>query len=366
MSARTLTLFAHTGLSNRLDVLVSGLALAEASGRELRMLWPRTPACGASFGELFANDWPVEEVEARDVADLPYGWSRHHPDPPDLLAATAEAIVLGSHRTLVRPDLYPGHAALVGPCLARFSQLRPIDAIEDASRAFRARHFRPAMIGVHLRRGDFAAVRPDLMGNTAAATSAVESALQRLPGAGVFLATDDGAPDLRSRRLRPEGVRERFARRFGERVVWTTPRSLERHAPEAVQDALVDLWLLRQTDYLVGSVGSAFSRLALYGRAVPHTLCAGSRPAHRRAVWLCRVSGIHALLRWLGRREFGRDLAFPSLVRFYRASPRRLWAALAHPRQGELEQPTGPTRVPRRVGSPASQHAAGPGPDREP
>ncbi len=340
MNGRTLTLFAHTGLSNRINVLISGLALAEASGREFRMLWPRTPACGATFGELFTNDWPVDEVDAQAITNLPYGWSRRNPAPPDLLAATADAIVLGSHRTLVCPDLYPDHAALVAPCLAYFRQLQPIAAIDTAIREFSDRHFRPRMIGVHLRRGDFVAIRPDLLGNTAAAMVEVESALQQFPEAGVFLATDDGAPDLRSGHLQPEGVREHFARRFGERVVWTTPRSQDRHTPEAVQDALVDLWLLRQTDYLIGSTGSAFSRLAVYGRDVPHTFCQGSRPAYRRAVWFYKISGIYGLLRWLGRREFQRDLAFPSLLRYYRASPRRLWTALLRQPSDIPDQPT--------------------------
>ncbi len=336
----SITVFTHTGLSNRLNLLISGLALAEASGRKFCMWWPRTPACGASFGELFANDWPVEEIDAQTLANLPYSWSRRNPVPPDLLVATADAIVLGSHHTLVRPDLYPDHAALVAPCLAYFRQLQPIAAIDTAIREFRARHFRSTMIGVHLRRGDFVAIRPDLLDNTSAALIAVEYAAQQFPEAGIFLATDDGAPDLRSGRVQLEGVREHFARSFGERVVWTTPRSQERHTSEAVQDALVDLWLLRQADYLVGSAGSAFSRLAVYGRDVPHTFCRGSRPAYRRALWFYKISGVYGLLRWLGRREFQRDLAFPNLLRYYRASPRRLWTALFRRRPDELDTPT--------------------------
>lgn len=336
----SMTVFTHTGLSNRINVLISGLALAEASGREFRMLWPRTPACGATFGELFANDWPVDEIDAQALADLPYGWSRHNPAPPDLLAAIADVLVLGSHHILVRPDLYPGHAALVAPCLTYFHQLQPVAAIDTTIRAFSDRYFRPTMIGLHLRRGDFVTIRPDILGNTAVALTAVENALQQFPEAGIFLATDDGAPDLLLRHAQMEGVCESIARCFGARVVWTTPRSLARHTPEAVQDGLVDLYLLRQTDYLIGSVGSAFSRLAVYGRNVPHTFCQGSRPAYRRAVWFYKVSGIYGLLCWLGRREFKRDLAFQKLLHYYRESPRRLWDALLRRPPVEPDKPT--------------------------
>ena len=52
-------------------------------------------------------------------------------------------------------------------------------------------------------------------------------------------------------------------------VVTPKPRSLDRHTPEAIEDALIDLWLLRSTDFFVGTVGSSFSEMAMFGRAVP-------------------------------------------------------------------------------------------------
>lgn len=332
MSERTLTLFCATGLSNRLYVLTSGMAIAAACSRAFRMLWPRTPACGAAFQELFANDWPVETADMRVVAKSPYAWSLHQPDPPNLLAAADDHLVLGSHRTLVRPDLFPDHAALTHACLAEFRRLQPIPAIAEMVAQFRTQHFRPAMIGVHLRRGDFIKVRPDLMENTLQAIGAVETALAHMPEAGIFLATDDDPGP-------GKGVRAAFTRRFGKRVVWTTPRSLDRSSVAAVQDGLVDLCLLRQTDHFVGSVGSAFSRLAVYGLDVPHTFCRGSSSGYRRALWLYRVSGIYWLVRRLGRHEFQRNLAFPTLLRYYRAAPSRLLYSLLRRRsasEGEL------------------------------
>lgn len=321
MNARTLTVFCATGLSNRLYVLTSGMAIAAATGRAFRMLWPRTQACGAAFQELFANDWPVETVDVKVLAKRPYAWSLHQPDPPNLRAAAEDDIVLGSHRTLVRPDLFPDHAALTESCLAGFRRLQPIPAIAETAARFRTQHFRPTMIGVHLRRGDFMQVRPDLMANTPQAIAAVETALAHLPEAGIFLATDDDPGP-------GKGVRAQFTRRFGKRVVWTTPRSLDRNSVAAVQDGLVDLWLLRQTDHFVGSAGSAFSRLAVYGLDVPHTFSRGSSPGYRRALRLYQLFGLYWLLRRLGRLEFQRDLAFPTLLRYYRSAPQRLLAGI--------------------------------------
>ena len=316
----TFTTFCASGLCNRLNVLVSGLALAEASERKFRMLWPRTPACGASFHELFINDWPVEEVPQAVLKTMPIDrWERK---PPDLLVASAEDVVLGSHRNLVRPDLYPNHARLEARRLAYFGQLQPTESINAAVGIYKQRHFRPTMIGVHLRRGDFSTHTPDTFVNTTAALAAVENALVHLPEAGIFLASDDGAPTPQQVQTVAEGVRELFVHRFGERVIWTSPRSLVRASTEAVQDGLVDLWLLRQTDYFIGSAGSTFSGLAIYGRNVPHVICSGMTPVQRGMLRLYKISGIYHLLIWLGGREFRRTTPpFSHLLRRYRENP---------------------------------------------
>lgn len=319
---RSLTVYTLTGLSNRLRVMVSGLALAQAAERTFTMLWPRTPACAAAFQELFVNDWSVREVPAHETDRLPYSWSRYNPTPPDLLAMADEQVVLGAHHPLVRPECYPAHAPLAAVALSFFQALTPTPEIIAQVDAFHASYFRPRMIGVHLRRGDAAEVFPHLMGNTRSALAALDAAIDQLPEAGIFLATDDGAPHPQTGRSKPEGLRAQFAQRYGKRVVWTEPRSLDRGTVVAVQDAVVDLWLLRQTDYFVGTVGSAFSKLAVYGRDVPYIFCQGATPAYRRTLWLYKLCGIYSLVRWLGRREFKRDLAFPILLRHYRA---RLW-----------------------------------------
>jgi hypothetical protein len=321
-TTRTLTVYCRKGLGDRLLVLVSGLALAQAAGRSFTMLWPRTPECAAVFSELFENRWNVREVPAEETEPLPYGWSLANPDPPDLLAMNDDHLVLGAHHILVRPDLYPAHAPLEAVAQLFFRQLTLTPAISAQVDAFRANHFRSPMIGVHLRRGDFVAMFPHLTGNTRPALAALDTALAQLPEAGILLCTDDGAPHPQTGRAPKEGLKVQFARLYGERIVWTEPRSLDRGTVAAVQDAMVDLWLLRQTDYLIGTTGSAFSKLAVYGRDVPHVFCKGITPAYRRALWLYKLSGIYRLVRWLGRREFGRNVAFPSLLRYYRA---RLW-----------------------------------------
>jgi len=324
---RTLTVFCPLGLGNRLRVLLSGLALAEASGRALRVLWPLTPACAAPFESLFVGRWPVTTVPAEAVAGLPYvtGWFGRL---PDLLTAAEREVVVGHPGWLIRPDWYGAHEALVGRCQALFEELQPVPFVRQAVAAFAERRFRPTMIGVHLRRGDLRRERPDAAGNTAEALRAVDAFLDARPDAGILLCTDDGAVDQDTGRIHAEDVRTRVRARYGARVVATTPRSLDRRTPEAIQDALVDLWLLRRTDCVVGTAGSSFSAFAVYGRPVPHVLVSGATGGYRPIERLARMTGLHAGLTRLGSREFGRLVPFPALLRYYLGAPYR-WTGRA-------------------------------------
>jgi hypothetical protein len=265
----TLTFFCGGGLANRLMVLVSGVVVAEATGRTFRMLWPRTPACGATFRQLFGGDWPVTDVVKLESSLWRLNIRDRRNPIPDLLTDSRPAILFGHSYWLVRPWEFPAHAPLHARCAGLLTQLDPLPEIARRVQAFQARHFRPTMIGVHLRRGDYLNRHPELCENTTAAMVAVDRFLADMPDAGILLGTDDGAADPRGGPTRREGVREMLDRRYGARVVQTEPRTLDRRTPDAIQDALVDLLLLRSTQAFVGTPISTFSELVAFGRAVP-------------------------------------------------------------------------------------------------
>src|SRR5262249_25155256 len=159
---------------------------------------------------------------------------------------------------------------------------KPIAPLADKLRDFSTQHFNRPIIGAHLRRGDFFNTRPDVVANETVVMQAVDEWLNQEPSAGIFLCTDDGTLHHKQPSHTGEGIREHFVKRYGERVVYTTPRSLDRGVPEAIQDALVDLWLLRQTNYFVGTTGSSFSELAVFGRSVPSVLLGAPTPRYQR------------------------------------------------------------------------------------
>lgn len=275
---RTLTVAASAGLGNRLRVLLSGMALAATTGRRFTMLWPRTEACAASFDELFTNPWPVQEVTWEEVERLPIIPHANRAGL-DLLTMDATAIQGQTYNWLLAPARFPAHQPLMRRCAELLQEMQPVAEIQARVAAFQASSFRSHMIGVHLRRADMHFLYPTSAANTRPAMAAVDAYLAQHPEAGILLCTDDGAIHQGTERAAPtEGVQARFRAQYGDRVVFTAPRSLDRRDPVAIQDAVVDLWLLRQTDCFVGTARSSFSEFAVFGRAVPNTMCQSQHP----------------------------------------------------------------------------------------
>ena len=193
------------------------------------------------------------------------------------------------------------------------NELQPLPQIVEKVDRLREAHCRPEMIGVHLRRGDYVALRPDKTHNTDKAIEATDAFLEQHPTAGILLCTDEETTTHSG-----DGeVRQRFAARYGDRLVQTAPSTYDRSDPAAIEDALVDLWLLRGTTAFVGSDYSGFSELAVFGRDVPHRMVGDGSAAWKRLAWLARFGLFKRLIRHLGRREFGGDRSLPFLIDHY-------------------------------------------------
>ena len=323
---RTLTVGCGAGLSNRLRVLVSGLVIAAQTHRAFTAHWPHTHSCSCAFHELFTNAWNVQAtrlLETQTTHDLSF---RRWRKLPDLLAASETNLSVKHHSWLLFPDRFPYHAAHMQDCIQLFSELEPVPEIAARIESFQQTFFRAPVIGVHLRRGDMLWLSPDTTNNTDATMHAVHNFLLDAPNALIFLCTDDGAPNPVLQNDTPyEGIREKFKRRFGARVIWNEPRSLDRRTPEALQDALVDLWLLRCTDYFVGTARSSFSELAIFGRSIPHVLTMQALPHYAKTErWLRRLH-LDGIVKQLGIEDGGQAEPLPML--WYKYSRRALFHA---------------------------------------
>lgn len=322
---RRFTVFSTLGLSNRLKILASGQVLAAAAGAELELLWPLTDACAAPFDALFAAPRDprvtIRTVDEAAVAGLPsyVGWGVA---PPDLLRARGPHTVVGHMSWLVRPDLYAGHVPLwpaVGPALSSVTPIAPLSARIEA---FVAEHFRPFVIGVHLRRGDFHTERPDAVGNTAATLARVDVHLAAHRDAAVFLCTDEAvdapAPSLRAV----------FAARYGERMLPAATTNLTRDSLAGIEDAVVDLFLLRRTHLVIGTASSSFSALAAFGRDVTFEETDGTGHSYSDLLErrLGRL-GLRGLVMRLARHELGHEP--PTFEAAWRSVVDSRWGASA-------------------------------------
>ncbi len=287
-------------------VLLSGRALAEASGRVFEMAWSLDATCYCAFDQLFEQDCNVRLIREFD----PQQWRDLRRVPPtkfpDLLRAQGHTLRLRYHHWLIQPQRCVEHVPLERRAQALWNDMQPIPPIAARIESFQQKFFRPIMIGVHLWRGDYYRARPDCVANLDAALYAVDNDLAVAPDAGILLCTDDGATDPFTQSASVyHGVREQFVQRYGTRVVSTTPRSLDRAAPQAIQDALVDLELLRRTQFFVGTADSSFSALAVFGRDIPTTMTAGATAAFQQRQRWYKRTGIYYLVHALGRLEFG-------------------------------------------------------------
>lgn len=317
--SRALYVYSGDGLSNRLMLLFSGRALAQAGQRAFGMDWFLKSTCNCPFDQLFAGDWNVRLVETFNGDDWTDLRTVSPNRFPDLLRAPEPILRIRFHDTLIRPDLYPAHRALETSMQAELSRLQPIPAIAARIESFVAQHFRPVMVSVHLRRGDFNSARQDRIGNLESAFAAIDQYLTRAPDAGILLCTDDGAPEPHSGAPSTyTGVREQFQQRYPARVVMTTPRSLDRNTPESIQDAVMDLMLLRRTDYFVGTQDSTFSTLAVFGRDIPFVMTAGASAAYEARLRFLKRTGIYYVMRGIGRIEFGPNVPYWRLVLIYK------------------------------------------------
>jgi hypothetical protein len=234
---------------------------------------------------------------------------------PDLLTNDEADLHVGAYTWLLQPIRFAHHAAAFERTREIFRQLHPTPAIEQAVDEFRNTHFRSRMIGVHLRRGDFMHLRPDLSGNTPEALAEIDRILSLDPAAGILLCSDDNAeaPPSKPAPLR-EGLHVKFLARYGDRVVWTTPHTGPKRFTRDSEHALIDLWLLRSTDYFIGTPWSSFSELVTFARDVPSVLVSGGTPKYRRTERLLRYTSMLALLHAVNHKRRGRDEPTPFIL----------------------------------------------------
>ena len=254
-----ITVVPIAGLCNRMRVVDSAIALAQATGKRLRVYWFANKDLQCDFKDLFRPIPGVEVIDGMGRASrLAFRFGRHHrlmarvgsmtggryyywnenerlekdAAMPKDLAGSRHIHIISYWRFLDRPDRYNG-----------FHPIQELQARIDAI----TKDFDPWMVGVHIRRTDNE--KAIAQSPTSLFIEAMRTRLAKEPRSRFYLATDD------------EGTKADLLDHFGNKVV-TSQRPAVRTSAEGIQDALVDLYCLSRTSQLFGSFFSSFSRTA--------------------------------------------------------------------------------------------------------
>ncbi len=262
------------GLANRLRVLSLGWILARLTRRAFFLVWEKEPACGADFldlfvkaGDFFLGDAPKTKNRAN------YNFMYREGGAMDRVIAWESC------------DIYIESAFEFGikrkyhkysPCgifervfwriceSLRYLGLRRLKLREDIRKKI-VQHDKGCELGVHLRTQDFK--RPDIdfpdfarnfhLSKMSAFVEKIRQEIKKNPKLKIFLSSNDPAAE------------EQIKNEFGERVFTYPKQARERDTDEAIQDALIDMYLLSRTSKIIGTNASSFSEIAAALGGIP-------------------------------------------------------------------------------------------------
>lgn len=265
------------GLCNRLRAMASGAALAEATGRELVVIWRPDHHCQCEIGDLLDYAGPVI---ADDTADLCRRFSPRVHNYMEIEPGSVFEEPILAQTPDPGGDVYVKSAyTLVSPHADHAAEQRFLHALVAAPQVQElvntVRH--PNDVAMHIRIATGPAYdhlsyespenwpenRHEEMlywrarSQPAVFEARLEALIERGDAGTVFLAAD-----------LPETY-ERFQARFGDRITFL-PRQLYDRSARQLQYALADLLLLARANRLLASNWSSFSdvaqRLAYPGR----------------------------------------------------------------------------------------------------
>ena len=246
-----MTIFAKCtgGLANRVLPFMTYAEIQKRTGAPVHLVWKSSRSCEAAFSDLFHEDFPLAECVPANAVH--YGIPPRCPEfPPFSIERLMEDHRSGRdvclHATLPSQHLYD-------PQVIR--DLRPLPKIQRSIQAWQAKlNLTKETIGIHARCSDMASVHFYLR------------RMREVPtDRRIFLTSDE------------KGVESRFQRELGERLISRpknhyvqklveSNRNWESNvvrSKESVQEALVDLYLIAQTDLRIYSPRSTFSAWAL-------------------------------------------------------------------------------------------------------
>jgi len=283
MKDRCLVINPIGGLANRMRAIASGVSLANAIEADIRIVWAKNRELNAYYEDIFEVPQCLKGkfvYPSLLIYDLMYSMPRKRncyfssltlkrygrtllggtvcgnslitgADAQNAVKCFMETGFERRHCCYLQggTDMFPYSAALYrGLFLPKTEILEEVHKITKLLGGER--------VGLHIRRTDnIESIRnsPDVL-----FTKKVESILAEKPSTKFYLATDCDA------------TKESFLRMFGDCII-CSPRSASRTTVAGIRDAVIELWVLSQTNRIIGSYYSSFSEAAALLGDIPLT-----------------------------------------------------------------------------------------------
>ena len=256
MKKGKITLVPDSGLANRMRAILSAHALCTLTGSDLAVVWLRDRGLNAKFSDLFQPSTMLSVADgglfSKCMLQAPL--KRNLYLPAIYQRICFDALIYDWTRPANQADYKPlvsGKNVYICSGLEFFDAdysltkqfFKPVPEIQakiDANMALLG----PNPVGVHIRRTDNA------ISIANSPVSLFIEAMKKHPDSKFFLATDD------------EDVKSQLRAEFAGRIVTSSAKS-SRSSKDGMVDAVVDLFTLASTSYVIGSYWSSFSDIAI-------------------------------------------------------------------------------------------------------
>ena len=228
---RHIDLHVCAGLANRLRATVSGICAAEKLGCSITIAWPKEAVFGATWTDLFESDLP--------------SWITftEYPIKGTLCLTEGEFDRIAQQTPVIRIKSYGCFQPMNEAWFKWLRRLRPRPEFLPA--------FPTPPIGVHIRRTD------NTTSMQKSPTIAFVRAMDALPRATFFLATDDPAERAMITKLYPG------------RVITFPTECYHRDLKRGIEEGFREFLGLAHCSEILGSQGSSFSELAAWWGDIP-------------------------------------------------------------------------------------------------
>ena len=257
-------LFPHSGLANRIRVIVSGLHLAEVTQQSLVVFWKKDNSLFCDYADLFEMDQCISLRKPSLINNLfntfqnkkeyLFFLKRIYNVDFTLFDKDLPRYVWNSGSNNINFQLLPIKIRnyYIATCHEFYfdsiylKHLRPIEEIRNTIHN-NILKFSNKTIGVHIRRTDHVdAIRESSLDSF---ITIMRERLDVEPNTNFFLATDDEQVELYLMKLFPEKI-------------FVHKKQFSRKSVQGIKDAVVDLYCLAATASIYGSYFSSFSDIA--------------------------------------------------------------------------------------------------------